>query len=117
MNDFDMKLEMVNWDFLYNFTDANIAYNKFIDVISSLYNSTCKLKRIRVKARHRPSPWITKSIINSINTKKKLYKAYICKPTQVKKTRYTIYRNKLTSVIRAAKKSYFAEVFEKINTI
>ena len=59
-------------------------------------------------------PWITNGILNSIKRRNKLYKLHICDRSNVERLeRYKKYRNKLTSIIRASRKSYYHLQFEK----
>ena len=80
------------------------------------------------EAKINSKPWISRGILTSIEAKNKLFnKCY--KRNKIKYIdRYKKYRNKLTAIIRAAKKHYFhsqllihknnpAETWQTINTI
>ena len=57
-------------------------------------------------------PWVTKTILRSINRKNKPFYKYKSNPTQQTKQKYTKYRNTLTSVLRCAKKDHYCKQFD-----
>ena len=105
-------LRNIDWGFIYHCNDVNNVYNDFIHVLSTSFNKHCKLKRASKKNKTIRSPWLTPGIFNSIKSKNKLYKEYIHNPTDNNKIKFTVYRNKLTSIIRFAKKNYYKNLFE-----
>ena len=58
-------------------------------------------------------PWISKAILNSINVKNNLYKDYRKNRSQENMTRFNVYKNRLMTVIRAAKKKHFQDLIAK----
>lgn len=56
---------------------------------------------------------MTKGIRNSILTKTRLYKEYINRPNEHNKTEYRQYKNKLTTIIRQAEKSYYSSLLSQ----
>jgi hypothetical protein len=68
-----------------------------------------------VKRKHSDNlgaPWLTKGLLKSIKKKNRLYKQFIKTPNSIRESRYKIFRNKLTHVIRKAKRSYYESKFE-----
>ena len=64
------------------------------------------------KSTHQKSKdWITPAILNSCKTKNRLYKKFLCNRSTINLNEYKRFRNRLTSVIRQAKKSYFSNLF------
>ena len=57
-------------------------------------------------------PWLTKSLLRSINTKNKLYKQYLRHRSNEKSFKYKTYKNKLTDFLRVAKRLYFQNQIE-----
>ena len=57
-------------------------------------------------------PWITRSLLKSINKKNKLYYKYKKTKTEESRKKYTTYRNTLTTTLRVAKKNYFSAQFQ-----
>ena len=109
------RLRSVNWSTVYNQRDANLSFDTFLNILSSNYNATIPLsKPNRSYYKKIPrQPWITKSLLRSINKKNKLYYKYRKAPNTLNKSRYTCYRNILSTSLRLAKKSYFSEQFDK----
>lgn len=54
-------------------------------------------------------PWITRSILSSINTKTALYKTYLQNKSPENLVAFKVYKNRLRSVTRVAKKKYFQD--------
>ena len=106
-------LSLINWHLITNTTDPDEAYNNFNNKITELLDIHCPYKTKIISKRNTPKkPWITKGLIKSLQTKDKLYKIYISKPTFDNKLNYTKYRNNLNLLLRISKKSY---ITTKIN--
>ena len=77
VTEFRHKLENTNWDFsdqANNANDPNTAYNIFIDKYTGLFGASFPFKTIKGKALNSlRKPWLTKSLLRSINKKNKLY--------------------------------------------
>lgn len=70
-------------------------------------------KTIKYSRRKSPlKPWITPSVLCSINRKTKLYKKFILKKTPESENKYKRYRNILTHVLRDAKRLYYCSHFQ-----
>ena len=78
------------------------------------------IPRVKVcyqKKKHKRSKWLTNGILNSINTKDRLYK--ILKQTNTddvelfnrRKEEFKLFRNNLRKSIRIAKCAYFEHIF------
>ena len=67
------------------------------------------------------NPWITKGIMRSIHNRNQLYKLTKSNPSPATINNYKRYRNRLTSIIRLARKMYFSDKLDKnknnVNTI
>ena len=93
-------------------TDANTACKVLINTFSNGINKFSKT--VKSCRRRTPlKPWISPSILCSINRKNHLYKKYICSRNRTKEAEYKQYRNILTNVIREAKRSYFQRAFHE----
>ena len=113
LSNFSLKLQNTDWcieDF-----DVNAMYNAFNNKFSTTYNEIMPIKTKRIKLYHNKyKPWITHSIITSAKKKNQLYQDYLRKKTLESKIKYSKYRNKFTSIIRAAEKAYYANRFESL---
>ena len=104
VNEFRLKLENTNWDFsdqANNANDPNTAYNIFIDKYTGLFDTCFPFKTIKGKALNSfGKPWLTKTLLRSINKKNKLYKQYLRHRSNEKLLKYKTYKNKLTNLLR-----------------
>ena len=84
---------------------TNKAYDHFINTYSDLYNAHFPIKKIKGKAlKTFRCPWITRGLLKSIRKKNQLYKKYLKEPNEDLKSKYKSYKNKLSFLIRKAKK-------------
>ena len=116
VNEFRHKLENTNWDFsdqANNANDPNTAYNIFIDEYTGLFDTCFPFKTIKGKALNSfKKPLLTKSLLRSINKKNKLYKQYLRHRLNEKLLKYRTYKNRLTNLLRVAKRLYFQNQIE-----
>ena len=97
------------WDDIYTITDPIKAFNYFENKLKILYNKAIPIKeKLNVKFRN---PWLTPSILKSINIKNKLYTS--SRNGQSKRDDYKKYQNCLTSVMRKAKLHYYKTLLHK----
>ena len=103
VNEFRLKLENTKWDF------SDQANDKYI----GLFDTCFPFKTIKGKALNSfRKPWLTKSLLRSINKKNKLYKQYLRHRSNEKLLKYKTYKNKLTDLLRVAKRLYFQNQIE-----
>ena len=102
---FKEMLSEINWNEVINCDDVDIATNNFLDTLIECYKTCFPLKKLILKSNHKP--WVTKCILNSIKRKNKLYKAYIKNPCTSTKSRFVLYRNKLTHLLRISERKYY----------
>ena len=89
--------------------DVNKAYEHFINKFIYYYNKNIPLVKNKQNNNKIKHPWITRGIVRSIKTRNKLYKSYICNPSEHSLKKYKQYRNKLTDIIRTSKKTYYSQ--------
>lgn len=90
--------------------DANAASEQLMEAYTEGIKSFSKIyKPCRRKSSIKP--WITPSILCSINTKTKLYNKYIRRSNLENESKYKRYRNVLVQTIRNAKRLYFKHAF------
>ena len=91
----------------------NIVFNDFHDRFTKVLDKNAPFKllsRKRSKLAHKP--WISKGILASIQNKQKMYKTHFIGGSEIAKTSYKAYANKLTKVKCLAKKLYFHSELE-----
>ena len=81
LSEFNESLLTVDWNNLLNSTDSNIAYNEFLKIFLTHYDSFFPKKKIQIKSKNITSPWITKGIVKSSKRKQKLYEKYLKRKT------------------------------------
>ena len=91
-----------------NFNESfNHYYNKLFqiyDIAFPVTVSSIKCKKI--------IPWMTAELRQCVRKKSKLYKLFL--KGSIRKTDYTSYKNRLTNVLRRAKRLYFTKMFSKV---
>ena len=109
------RLKSTDWSPIYNQPNLDACFDNFLDMLTTIYNSTIPLQKpSRTNYKKTPrQPWITKSLLKSINRKNKLFYKYRKEPNTSNKSRYTRYRNVLTSILRLAKENYYSMQFNK----
>lgn len=116
INNFACKLNQTHWEDVIHSTDnADSAYNEFSDYFQALYNDSFPLVSKKFRMIHNTSkPWLSHAVLNSIRRKDALYRNYLQKKTDSSNAKYKTFKNKLTKVIRAAKKMYYENLFLEV---
>ena len=100
-------------------TDPNTDYEKFEKIVTETYDKHFPEKRVKFnKYKHKWSNWITYGILKSIEFRDKLYKRLkICSPDNgeydILKHNLKIYNGYLNHCIRATKKEFYHNEFNK----
>lgn len=113
LNKFRDLLSRIAWSNILNLPNVNDCYNIFINEYTRLFEICFPLKA--VKSKHfgnSHAPWLTKGLLKSIKKKNRLYKLFIKAPNILRESRYKTYKNKLTHVLRKAKRLYYDSKFE-----
>ena len=89
-----------------------------LDKINMLLDTHAPLKRInKHKLKFKSKPWITLGLQKSISVKNKLLTNYINKKYPILKeefhTKYRIYRNLISSLMKKSKQVYYDKYFER----
>ena len=106
------ELNKVSWDKVYNTEDVNKAYEMFYYDFVSIFNKCCPQTKVNLKKRNH-KPWLTKGLINACHKKNLLYKEQLGKSSELSRTRYKLYKNKLTAILRKADKMYYFNKMHK----
>ena len=90
----------------------------YLDKIHMLLDTYAPLKRInKYKLKFKSKPWITLGLQKSISVKNKLLTNFINKKDPVLKeefhTKYKIYRNLLSTLMKKSKQAYYDKYFER----
>ena len=108
------SLENADWSSVYNSNNVNLSFDNFLNVFNEhLDIHIPRLKDNRVNYKNSPRlPWISKSLLRSINRKNRLYYRFKMKKTETSKEKYTSYKNTLTKMIRIEKRKYYTRQLE-----
>lgn len=105
LSKFHSELNNCRWDDVYQSSDPNVAYDRFLDKYNNIYNTNFPLKEIsKKKAKLISKPWITKGLFISIKHKSVLYKKFLRCPSEINNHLYKQYKNKLNNLLKIAKK-------------
>ena len=96
-------MKNANWDDVFVGENPDSAYDTFLSILTSLINKCLPLKKVKRKITYK-SEWLTKGIIIYCVQKNTIYKKT---PSQENELTYKTSKNKLTHIIRIAKKNYF----------
>ena len=109
------SLDKLDWSSVYNTEDVDLALDNFTNIFKKhLDDHIPKKNDKRVNYKTSPRlPWISKSLLRSINRKNRLYYKYKMKKSENSKMKYTSYKNTLTKALRAEKKKYYAIQLEQ----
>ena len=107
---FKTYLQSIDWSIL-DHNDCNKALGDFLEILNKGYENCFPLTLISRK-RSKDKKWVTTGIKNSSNTKHRLYRLSLAKPTDAKITRYKQYRNALTSVCQKAETEYYQNLLD-----
>ena len=99
-----------HWDNVYITNNVNKAYELFFNKYLWLYNKNCPIKILNDKARNNNKPWLTKGILKSCKKKNKLNRDFVKYRTVNAEKKYKAYKNKLTTIMRRAKKDNYTNL-------
>ena len=102
------SLRSFGWSSVFSTTDPNSAYTLFFDQINILYNQHIPLTRINLRKHQPRKAWITQGLIKSIKSKYKLCSKFVQNRTDRREQKYKAYRNKLSHLLKIAKKQYYS---------
>ena len=109
-------LSLVNWDKVLHETDANEAYNIFVNTFTQVYDNNCPIKKICSNpTMMKNKPWVTRGLQNACKKKNNLYKQFVKLRTKEAECRYKKSKTKLISIPRFSEKAYYNELVEKEN--
>ena len=114
INAFQQELICNDWTTIFNFSDTTLAFDKFLETFTILYNKvfvTKSYKSIRKKIR---KPWISLELYKKIKKKNRMYKLYRLKPTENNRKKYVKARNHINKSLRTARKDYYKMKFSAI---
>uniref|UniRef100_A0A3B3BUC2 Reverse transcriptase domain-containing protein n=1 Tax=Oryzias melastigma TaxID=30732 RepID=A0A3B3BUC2_ORYME len=109
-----MKDDLMQYDWQEIYVDdVNDSYSTFLDLFMRIYDFYCPLKTHKKKILTKSKPWITRGLENACRKKNKLYRDFIKNKTEENETKYKTYKNKLISMLRKQKRSYYDKLLQR----
>ena len=81
-----------------------------MSIFSKLYNTYLPVKTVRLSTTRGDKPWLTNGLRNACNKKNRLYTNFVRSRTLAAEMRYKTYKNKLTTIMRVAEKTYYSKL-------
>ena len=88
-------------------SDINTIYDEYFTKVLESYNKAFPIENYTKKSKN-SSPWMTPRLKECIKKKAKLYRQYL--KGHISKRDYTLYKNRITNVIRKSKALYYAYI-------
>ena len=113
---FTEAVSNINWQDIYECTDANVAYDLFNRKITNCHDECFKLVRLSRKCA-KDKKWITRGIKKSSSHKNTLYKKWLCSQNPEDKKKYKNYLKIFKKITIAAQSAYYKDKLDtRINT-
>jgi endonuclease/exonuclease/phosphatase family metal-dependent hydrolase len=111
---FNDNLRSVDFGPVYESTDAQQSYDVFSKIFLELYEIFFPLVRKKLNRNvHKLEKWMSKGLLVSRNVKINLCKKSIANPSPATIEKFKSYRNLYNKLIKAAKKLFYEEEFQK----
>ena len=94
--------------------NVDIAMELLHSKILSNFDKCCPIKTKFISPKDNVKPWINNHVKQSIRNKESLYKLYLRKLISLRE--YNVMKNRVTNIIRQAKRKYYEDLFEALKT-
>ena len=115
MNDFIGELNAEAFEELYEIENPDDAFSYFYKRLFHIYNSTCPVKKKRVKLNKINNPWVTPKLKKCIRKKYTLYN--LLRRGLIPKSYFIKYKKVLNWVCDRMRRHYYIKKFKNINSI
>lgn len=108
----NVRCKMLNVDLsdMYKETDANKAYNWFLNIFKSIYWKHFPYMHLKTMRGSR-KPWVTQEYLGKIQNKSRLYKELIKTKDLRKLIIFKTYRNQVNKKLKVARACYYHNIF------
>ena len=107
MKYFKTIFNSTDWDLLTQTLSTNDSYNIFLERFIKVYDQAFPERKIEIKKKNLPSPWISKGLRKSSKRKQRLYEKFFKKRSDKNYETYKIYKNLFEKLKKQSKKLYF----------
>lgn len=110
----EMCSALTSYDFshVYDLNDVNDAFVVFESILMNLYNNACPIVSRNVSYKEFSKPWIGVAIKSEMRKRDKYLLLY--RSGRMGRVEFNRLRNRVTTMIRDSKKSYFVNKFEQV---
>ena len=109
-----MRLELLDFEEVFNENDSNRAYDIFLNIYKTLFEEIFPLQEVKINKKFlKQHSWMTNGLITSSLNKKKLFENKLKHPSDQNIENYKNYVKAYNKLIRAHKKSYYSEILEE----
>lgn len=126
LDTFRAEVEKFDWNDIFQKSDAESAYDWFLDSFLTIYNQCFPFKTQKRSKKIR-KPWITPELLTKIRAKDRLYKRFLKTRDTNTFKEFKSLRNKLTKELKKSKEKYWCDYFssssntsitwKKLNTV
>lgn len=110
LESFQEPINTTDWSAVLSKVSADDAYESFLETFCNIYNCVFNYKKHIVHKKCR-KPWVTAEILNLTKKKYALYRKFMRTRDPVVLSSFKRRRNKITSELRRAKRSYYFLLF------
>lgn len=111
---FKLRIEQLDFKFLQEELDLNLKFELWYGKIKDTFLECCEVSGIQKRRVSPNKPWITKSLLQSINRRRFLYKLSTRSNDPHDKVIYRVYNSRLNAALRLAKVEYYKVKFKKV---
>ena len=111
---FTRKLALTLWEEILVEDDVDDNFGKFYSYFENMYNECFPVTTKRVPTKSLSKPWLSSGLKISIKTKNKMFKNL--KLGLLTEQSYKSYKNRLTNLLKVAKKKYYTHLFTSFKT-
>ena len=113
LNNLYNEFSSIDFDFIID-DDTDAVITRLNDYILTTYNSCCPLKTKTLTQKGKEKPWINNDLKINIKRRQNVFALY--KQNKISTNVCNRFRNRVTSQIRAAKKSYFHNMLNSVKS-
>ena len=100
----------MTWDDVISSKQTDSAYEVFLNKFISPDDKVFEKYVVTVKSKTLKNPWITKEILKSLKTKKRLYDIFLKSKSYEHEISYKKYRKLFESIKKTAKLQYYSKM-------
>ena len=107
MKYFKTIFNSTDWDLLTQTSSTNDSYNIFLERFIKIYDQVFPERKIEIKQKNMPSPWISKGLRKLSKRKQRLYRKFSKQRSDKNCETYKIYKNLFEKIKKSQKKFIF----------